>query len=120
MRRQTVPPLLQATFFGQVMLVYTLVSSWGYNVFISSIDREDIQIHIRRGIRRLDGKPVKGGGEGVAGKIQKFEFGTRTAMATFACLALRPGLATPLQDSSKILDALLLNDTEVWTGGRTS
>ncbi|PIL34425.1 hypothetical protein GSI_03200 [Ganoderma sinense ZZ0214-1] len=120
----------QIGLFGQVMFLLTVASSWGYNVLISSIDREDIQARILRGRHILDlpkkpkdsTKTTRGGngreemyeeGQGWQ-RVRKFEFGTWTAMATFACLTLGPDPATPLESSSKMLDALIPNDTDVW------
>ncbi|TBU55666.1 hypothetical protein BD310DRAFT_969097 [Dichomitus squalens] len=42
-------PLLlipQGTLFGQIMFISTLALSWGYNSYLSSVDREDIQTDI--------------------------------------------------------------------------
>ncbi|TBU44312.1 hypothetical protein BD309DRAFT_958685 [Dichomitus squalens] len=91
----------QGVLFGQVMFVCTLAVSWGYNTYLSSIDREDIQTKILCKILKLEDK-----------NIRKFEFGTWTAMSIFALLALQP--KDPLPNSPKILDDLLPNDTEVW------
>ena len=123
----------QVGLFGQVMFLLTVAASWGYNVLISSIDREDMQVRILRSddILDLPKKPkanakATGGSSSVEGgepglgrgweSVRKFEFGTWTAMAIFACLALRSKAATPLplKSSSKILDALIPNDTDVW------
>ncbi|KAM5539264.1 hypothetical protein V8D89_007137 [Ganoderma adspersum] len=103
----------QATLFGQLMFVCTLAVSGGYNAFLSSINREDIQTRILREILKLDEEP-EGDGPGRPRKIQKFKFGTWTATSTFACLALQPDPNKRLPDSSKVLNALIPNDTEVW------
>ncbi|KAM5539201.1 hypothetical protein V8D89_007074 [Ganoderma adspersum] len=90
--------------FGQVMFISTLAVSWGYNTYLSSINRDDIQTDILRDILKLDKKSVR-----------KFEFGTWTAMSTFACLALQGDPNHPLpDDSSMVWDALLPSTTEVW------
>ena len=95
----------QGALFGQVMFVCTLAVSWGYNTYLSSIDREDIQTDILCDILKLEDSK----------HIRKFEFGTWTAMSIFALLALQPDRSRdPLPRSSKILDDLLPNDTEVW------
>ncbi len=103
----------QATLFGQLMFVCTLAVSGGYNAYLSSIDREDIQTRILRQILDLDEKPAEGGEE-TPRKVRKFKFGTWTATSTFACLALQPDPVKRLPDSSKVLNALIPNDTEVW------
>ena len=128
----------QGSVFGQLMFVGTLAFSWGYNVFISSIDSEDVQTGILCDI--LDLKEEGGhGGDGVSRKgVWKFEFGTWTAMSVFACLALRPESScavssdpNPASESnpthggcnsrscdsrnlSKVLNALIPNDTADW------
>ncbi|KAI1797070.1 hypothetical protein LXA43DRAFT_878478 [Ganoderma leucocontextum] len=103
----------QATLFGQLMFVSTLAISGGYNAYLSSINREDIQTRILREILKLDEEPA-GNGQGKPRKVRKFEFGTWTATSTFACLALQPDSIKRLPDSSKVLNALIPNDTEVW------
>ncbi|KAM5539225.1 hypothetical protein V8D89_007098 [Ganoderma adspersum] len=97
----------QGVLFGQVMFVSTLAVSWGYNTYLSSINREDIQTTILRKI--LDLKEAN---------VRKFEFGTWTAMSTFACLALQRDGPLP-NDSSMVWDALLPRTTEVWEKWRT-
>ncbi|PIL28708.1 hypothetical protein GSI_08752 [Ganoderma sinense ZZ0214-1] len=99
----------QGALFGQVMFISTLAVSWLYNTYLSSIDREDAQTDLLRKILGIDERSVR-----------KFEFGTRTAMATFACLALQGDPDDPLPDSSSMVwDALLPSNTEVWTRWRT-
>ena len=94
----------QGVLFGQVMFVSTLAVSWGYNTYLSSINREDIQTRILRDILELEEVNVR-----------KFEFGTWTAMSTFACLALQGDPTRPLPDqSSMVWNALLPSTTEVW------
>ncbi len=116
----------QVGSIGQVMFLLTVVASWVYNVLTSSIDREDIQVRILRGpdILNLPKKSKSGATAATGGengenrrrgeRVLKFEFGTWTAVATFACLALRPDPATPLESLAKILDALIPNDTDTW------
>ena len=99
----------QATLFGQLMFVCTLAASGGYNAYLSSINREDIQTGILCDILKLS-EHSPGGGQ----KIRKFQFATWTSTSTFACLALQPGPNHRLPDSSKVLNALIPNDTEVW------
>ncbi|PIL35275.1 hypothetical protein GSI_02000 [Ganoderma sinense ZZ0214-1] len=98
----------QGVLFGQVMFVSTLAVSWGYNTYLSSINREDIQTAVLCDILKL-GKA----------NIRKFEFGTWTAMSTFACLALQGNPNKPLPDhSSMVWNALLPSTTEVWAKWR--
>ncbi|PIL35316.1 hypothetical protein GSI_02041 [Ganoderma sinense ZZ0214-1] len=104
----------QATLFGQLMFVCTLAVSGGYNAYLSSMDREDIQTRILNEILKLDEEP-EGDGQGRRPqKIRKFGFGTWTATSTFACLALQPDSHQRLPDTSKVLNTLIPNDTEVW------
>ncbi|PIL35277.1 hypothetical protein GSI_02002 [Ganoderma sinense ZZ0214-1] len=94
----------QGTLLGQIMFVASLAISWAYNTFLSSLDREDIQTSILvADVLRLQG-----------GKMRKYEFGTWTAMAVFACLALQPDVNEPLRRPRKLLDGLIPNDTQVW------
>ena len=102
----------QATLFGQLMFVCTLAASGGYNAYLSSINREDIQTGILCEILRLS-KHSTDAGEKKQGKIRKFKFATWTSTSTFACLALQ-GPEKRLPDSSKVLNALIPNDTVVW------
>ena len=105
----------QATLFGQLMFVCTLAVSGGYNAYLTSINREDIQTRILRKILKLDEEPGAGKGQGgQRRKVQKFEFGTWTATSIFACLALQPDPNKRWVDSPKVLNALIPNDTEVW------
>ena len=94
----------QGSLLGQIMFVASLAISWAYNTFLSSLDREDIQTEILvADVLKLE-----------PGKMRKFEFGTWTAMAVFACLALQPDVNDPLRRPRKLLDGLIPNDTEVW------
>ncbi|KAI9061160.1 hypothetical protein FKP32DRAFT_1594838 [Trametes sanguinea] len=88
----------QGTLFGQILFVATLGISWLYNAYLSAIEKEEIQTEILLDVLDLRERA----------DIQKFAFGTRTAMAVFACLALRS------PRPKKLLDALLPNDTPVW------
>ena len=98
----------QGVLFGQVMFVSTLAVSWMYNTYLSSIDREEIQTDVLLKVLELNQADVR-----------KFEFGTWTAMSTFACLALQGKPDDPLpDDSSMVWDALLPKTTEVWAKWR--
>ncbi|KAI0760991.1 hypothetical protein BD413DRAFT_607327 [Trametes elegans] len=87
----------QGTLFGQIMFVVTLAASWLYNTYLSALDKEDIQTEILLDVMRLS-----------ESDLQKYSFGTRTAMVVFTCLALESSRP------KKILDELLPNDTPVW------
>ncbi|KAI1797110.1 hypothetical protein LXA43DRAFT_502828 [Ganoderma leucocontextum] len=92
----------QGSLLGQIMFVASLATSWAYNTYLSSIDREDIQTEILvDDVLRLKRDSTR-----------KFEFGTWTAMSVFACLALQP--SEPLRNPRRLLDGLIPNDTEVW------
>ncbi|KAH7922975.1 hypothetical protein BV22DRAFT_1036885 [Leucogyrophana mollusca] len=85
----------QGTLFGQIMFIVSLVVSWGYNSFLSSLEKEKIQADI---LYELLNKP----------SMKRYELGTRTTMSIFVILILRP--LTPM----KMLNEFLPNDTEVW------
>ena len=89
----------QGEIFGQIMFLTSLAVSWGYNSYLSSLDRESIQrrILMERVLRHH--------------RKQKYEFGTRTAMAVFVLLVLSPANHDTLR---KTLDDLLPNETPVW------
>jgi hypothetical protein len=90
--------LPQGTIFGQLVFVITFAVSWAYSCFLSSLDREKIQRDILLSkVLYLDRR-----------HLRKYIAGTRTAMAVFVLLILRPG------DPRKLLNHLLPNDTRVW------
>ncbi|KAH7922978.1 hypothetical protein BV22DRAFT_1036887 [Leucogyrophana mollusca] len=86
----------QGTLFGQLMFVASLGVSWGYNSYLSSLDKEKIQREILMKHVLLN-PPMK-----------KYMLGTRSAMAVFVLLVLEP--AEPLQ----LLDEFVPNETRVW------
>jgi hypothetical protein len=86
----------QGTLFGQIMFLSTLAVSWGYNSYLSSADRVKIQRRIL--VEKVLGKI----------KMTKYKLGTRTTMAVFVLLVLRP------PHPEKILNGLLPNDTKTW------
>ncbi|KAF8416787.1 hypothetical protein L210DRAFT_3493772 [Boletus edulis BED1] len=86
----------QGSLFGQIMFVASLAVSWGYNSWLSSLDKEKIQRDIL--LNSVLEKPV----------LTKYTLGTRTAMVIFSLLVLQP------EEPAKILDELLPNDTKVW------
>ena len=95
----------QGTLFGQLMFIFTLALSWGYNSYLSSLDREDIQTDILvKGVLGLD----------LDKHCKKYDFRSRTGMVVFACLAMPYEADRPPPDRMKILNALLPNDTRVW------
>ena len=85
--------------FEQVMSVSTLAVSWGYNTYLSSINRGFIQTTILRKISPPNET-----------NIQSFEL----RMSTVACFAFQRDSNDPLPDQSSIVwDALLPSTTEV-------
>ncbi|KAF8838360.1 hypothetical protein BDN67DRAFT_971637 [Paxillus ammoniavirescens] len=88
--------VIKGSLFGQIMFVSSLGVSWGYNSWLSSLDKEKIQKEIL--LNHVLGEP----------KVTKYYFGTRTSMVVFVLLVLQP------EDPGKILNDLLPNDTKVW------
>lgn len=93
----------QGSLFGQIMFLGTLVVSWAYNSYLSSLEKERIQAKVL--FKKL-GKP----------KMRKFRLGTRTTMAVFACLLVCDGMESPhgAINPGKILRDFIPNDTQVW------
>lgn len=85
----------QSSFFGQLMFVISLATSWGYNLWLWTFDKEKIQREI---LRKVLGKP----------KLTKFILRTRTSMLVFVALALK------LTDAKEITKVFLVPDTLVW------
>jgi hypothetical protein len=86
----------QGSLFGQIMFVTSLVVSWIYNSWLSSLDKEKIQRDIL--LNSVLEKPV----------LTKYRLGTRTTMSVFVLLVLQP------EEPTKMLNELLPNDTAVW------
>ncbi|TBU38481.1 hypothetical protein BD309DRAFT_520881 [Dichomitus squalens] len=88
------------------MFISTLALSWGYNSYLSSVDREDIQTDILiESVLRLT----------LDERARKYDFKSRTGiLVVFACLAMPYETDRPPPDRMKILNALLLNDTRMW------
>jgi len=86
----------QGSLFGQIMFVGSLIVSGGYNMWLSSWDREATQREVC--IRGVLQKPV----------FKRYTLGTRTAAVIFALLALRP------KDPAKIMNIAVPNDTPGW------
>ncbi|KAF9236237.1 hypothetical protein BU15DRAFT_50429 [Melanogaster broomeanus] len=90
----------QGSLFGQIMFVTSLAVSWMYNSYLSSLEKEMIQVGIL--FQKL-GRPT----------LKKFRLGTRTKMAVFACLLVcSRGLHGT--NPGKILQHFIPNDTPVW------
>ncbi|KAI6152496.1 hypothetical protein BKA82DRAFT_4111724 [Pisolithus tinctorius] len=85
----------QSSFFGQLMFVISLATSWGYNLWLWTFDKEKIQREI---LRKVLGEPV----------LTKFVLKTRTSMLVFVALALN------LTDVKEITKVFLVPDTSVW------
>jgi len=101
---QSVAQLLlvpQGSLFGQLMFVASLVVSWSYNLWLSSLDKEKIQRDMLMDILELKQEKHS---------LTKFTLGTRTSMAVFVVLA-----SNNKKKSQDILDYLLPNNTGVWT-----
>ncbi|KAL4063421.1 hypothetical protein V8B97DRAFT_697218 [Scleroderma yunnanense] len=86
----------QGSLLGQIMFVTSLVTSWAYNLWLSSRDREEIQREVF--VKSVLRDP----------KSKRFTLGTRTTAVIFILLALQP------KDYAKIMDMLLPNDTPGW------
>ena len=86
----------QGSLFGQIMFVTSLGVSWIYNSWLSSLDKEKIQLDIL--LNSVLKNPV----------LTRYCLGTRTTMVVFILLVLQP------EEPTKILNELLPNDTKVW------
>ncbi|KAG9308957.1 hypothetical protein JVU11DRAFT_11259 [Chiua virens] len=97
----------QGTLFGQTMFLISLGVSWGYNSYLSSLEKEKIQMDL---LFEILGNP----------KMQRFRVGTRTAMTTFACLLLFHNAQVSIYEEDReetiegILHSCVSNDTRVW------
>ena len=106
---QSVAQLLlvpQGSLFGQLMFVASIVVSWLYNLWLSSLDKEKIQRDMLMHILHLT-EPDRG--------LTKFTFGTRTSMAVFAVFA-----SMNQEKAKDILDYLVPNNTEVWVNWKST
>ncbi|KAH7905843.1 hypothetical protein BJ138DRAFT_1094774 [Hygrophoropsis aurantiaca] len=86
----------QGTLFGQTMFVGSLAISWAYNGYLSSVDKEEMQMKIL--MQNVLQNPPK----------DKYLLGTRTSMAVFVALALDNA------DPATVLREIIPNDTKVW------
>ena len=99
---QSVAQLLlvpQGSLFGQLMFIVSIVVSWLYNLWLSSLDNHKIQRDMLMNILKLKQQE---------GSLTKFKFGTRTSMSVFVVLASDP------EKAEEILDYLLPNNTGAW------
>lgn len=97
----------QGELFGQIMFLASLGVSWGYHLYLSSIDKGVIQRRIL--MEHVLGKP----------NMTKFSFGTRTTMAVFLALMFDKsfdGNRGPMNDHKKriekCLSEIISNDTD--------
>lgn len=86
----------QATLQGQIMYIASIVISWAYGAYIMSLDNGKIQRKVL--MESVLNKP----------NMRKYALGTRTAMAVFVLLVMKPS------NLERHLDELLPNDTAVW------
>ncbi|KAG1735415.1 hypothetical protein EDB19DRAFT_1830258 [Suillus lakei] len=96
----------QGSLFGQIMFLTSIITSWVYNSFLQSLDKEKIQRKLLFDAIGLDSKA-----------IFSCEVGTRAAMAAFACFVLCEDLPRPLIgiELMKILRELsAMHKTPVW------
>lgn len=86
----------QGSLFGQSLFLASLAVSWAYNLWLSALDKEKIQraMLMTRVLRRP--------------KMKRYLLGTRTSMAVFVTLLLKP------EEPRLILDHLISNDTPLW------
>ncbi|GBE87514.1 hypothetical protein BKA93DRAFT_730116 [Sparassis latifolia] len=85
----------QAHLFGQLMFLASLAVSWAYNSYLSSLDKEKVQMEI---LDQVLDHPSK----------RKYSLGTRTTAAIFVLLVL------DCLHPEKLLDEMLPNDTKAW------
>ncbi|KAG2349279.1 hypothetical protein BDR05DRAFT_956689 [Suillus weaverae] len=100
----------RATLFGQIMFLSSLVVSWAYNSFLSSLEKEKIQTDLLW--KSLDEPP-----------ITKFALPNRGSQATCACFVLHAGVDMSKKSATnfkpkKILECMIPNDTRVWEAWR--
>ncbi|KAG1823172.1 hypothetical protein EV424DRAFT_1346362 [Suillus variegatus] len=98
----------QATTFGQIMFIVSLVASWAYNSFLSSLEPEKIQTDIL--LKALRHPPML-----------KIALKNRAAQAVFACLVLSDNTRRPPNSDFKpkeVLQCFIPNETRVWNTWR--
>ncbi|KAG2360621.1 hypothetical protein BDR07DRAFT_1412118 [Suillus spraguei] len=94
----------QASTFGQIMFLTSLAASWAYNSFLSSLEREKIQIDIL--MKALRDPPML-----------KIALKNRAAQAVFVCLVLSDDIRRPPNSDFKpkeVLQCFIPNETRVW------
>ena len=96
----------QGSLFGQIMFLVSLGISWAYTSYLSSLEKEKIQIKV---LFEALGNP----------KMLRFRTGTRTTMAVFVCLLVFHGVKRCSDEKDrmlrlKLLDKCIPNDTAVW------
>ncbi|KAH7887359.1 hypothetical protein F5I97DRAFT_820925 [Phlebopus sp. FC_14] len=93
----------QATLFGQIMFVSSLAVSWFYTLFLSSLEKENLQARLLYATLK---RP----------QMAKFKLCNRTAAAVFSSLVLseRPPGSSCIPDNRTILDSFIANNTRVW------
>ncbi|KAG1805715.1 uncharacterized protein BJ212DRAFT_1283372 [Suillus subaureus] len=98
----------QGKLFGQVMFLTSFAVSWGYNLFLSSMDKEYLQEE--RLVQALNL---------TEDRMKTYKLGTRTAAAVFACLTLQPDCEHEEWENrgfkpQDILRQFIPNETHVW------
>lgn len=86
----------QGTLLGQSLFLISLAVSWAYNLWLSALDKEKLQRAML--MERVLRQP----------RLKKYLLGTRTSMAVFVTLLLKP------EEPRLLLDHLICNDTPVW------
>ena len=92
----------QSSLFGQLMFVTSLAASWAYNLWLGSFNKEEI--HRKILVDDILGRPT----------LTKFILGTRTSMAVFVVLVLKP------KNPGEILDDFLPHGIPVWVTWRNA
>ncbi|KAG0703842.1 hypothetical protein DFH29DRAFT_408839 [Suillus ampliporus] len=100
----------RATLFGQIMFLSSLAVSWGYNSFLSSLEKEKIQTDLLW--KSLD-EP----------HITKLVLPNRGSQAAYTCFVLHADVDMSKKSSAnfkpkKILEYMIPNDTRVWEAWR--
>lgn len=106
----------QGELFGQIMFLGSLGVSWGYNLYLSSLDKEVIQRQI------LKDHVLR------APKMKRYTLGTRTTMAVFLALMYDKHRESPITDTSErrkerlmqYLSDIIPNETAAWSTWRNS
>jgi len=86
----------QGTLFGQLMFIISIAVSWGHNMWLSSLNKENIQRRIL--MEEVLRQP----------KLTRYIFPNRTSTVVFVLLASRT------DKMERLLNNLLPNETKVW------